>query len=171
MFDVSYHQWNIIILYPNFTGSALHYFLIRLDKSFTYSHARWIGSLLVLLTDFETTCTPNTFSFNVKPICNKVWWAKGSRHVILHTLSKTLLKVIQLFVYFFNLIQSYSLTSCNFINLNLLLYMYGAIRSTNMTTTKTWPINEIVVISFAVLKNYYIDLKKLLNVIYEILYI
>lgn len=50
--------------------------------------------------------------------------------------------------------------------------MYGAIRSTNMTTTKTWPINEIVVISFAVLKNYYIDFKKkLLNVIYEILYI
>lgn len=49
--------------------------------------------------------------------------------------------------------------------------MYGAIRSTNMTTTKAWPTNEIVVISFAVLKNYYIDLKKLLNVIYEILYI
>lgn len=41
--------------------------------------------------------------------------------------------------------------------------MYGAIRSTNMTTTKTWPINEIVVISFAVLKNYYIDFKKIIK--------
>lgn len=41
--------------------------------------------------------------------------------------------------------------------------MYGAIRSTNMTTTKTWPINEIVVISFAVLKKYYIDFKKIIK--------
>lgn len=41
--------------------------------------------------------------------------------------------------------------------------MYGAIRSTNMTTTKTWPTNEIVVISFAVLKNYYIDFKKIIK--------
>lgn len=41
--------------------------------------------------------------------------------------------------------------------------MCGAIRSTNMTTTKTWPINEIVVIPFAVLKNYYIDFKKIIK--------
>lgn len=49
--------------------------------------------------------------------------------------------------------------------------MYGVIRFINMIIIKIWLINEIVVILFVVLKNYYIDLKKLLNVIYEILYI
>lgn len=49
--------------------------------------------------------------------------------------------------------------------------MYGGIRFINMIIIKIWLINEIVVILFVVLKNYYIDLKKLLNVIYEILYI
>lgn len=51
--------------------------------------------------------------------------------------------------------------------------MYGVIRfiCIYMIIIKIWLINEIVVILFVVLKNYYIDLKKLLNVIYEILYI
>lgn len=49
--------------------------------------------------------------------------------------------------------------------------MYGVIRFINMIIIKIWLINEIVVILFVVLKNYYIDFKKLLNVIYEILYI
>lgn len=38
--------------------------------------------------------------------------------------------------------------------------MYGVIRFINMIIIKIWLINEIVVILFVVLKNYYIDFKK-----------